>query len=94
MYTKNNRERVKNADGSNSFLLEPVTYTKQLEVKKKSSAEKEIKIVSEILDKDDQLNLMATLIEEYLDSVGYESNMYTYAKSKFADIRNVLANGA
>lgn len=94
MYTRNERIRLKNSDGTNSTVLAPVTYTKAPEVKKKKSAEKEVKIVTEILDKDDQLNLIASLIEEYLDSVGYESDMYTYAKSKFANIRNVLANGA
>ena len=92
MYTKNNRERVKNADGSNSFLLEPVTYTKQLEVKKKSSAEKEIKIVSEVLDRDDQLNLMARIIEQIGDLIGLDTPEFQYAKIKFAQIEEVLSN--
>ena len=55
-----------------------------------ASAIKKEEIVKNILDEEDQLNLLASLIEEYLTSVGHTSPLFTYAQGEFAKIRNVL----
>ena len=54
------------------------------------SAEKKNIIVEDILDEEDQLNLLAALIEEYLESVNYNTPLFLYAKGEFAKIKAVL----
>ena len=58
-----------------------------------TSALKKEEIVSNILGEEDQLNLLASLIEEYLLSVNHVSPLFTYAQGEFAKIRAVLNNG-
>lgn len=74
---------------NNGVLIKKVdVYTP--DEKLNSSALKKEEIVSTILDEEDQLNLLATLVEEYLLSVGYTSPVFTYAQGEFAKIRAVL----
>lgn len=54
------------------------------------SAIKKQEIVSTILSEEDQSNLLASLIEEYLNSIGYQSDLFTYSKNEFAKIKAVL----
>ena len=77
----------------NGFLVEKPKYIEVPEVKKASSAKKKIKITTEILDEDDQLNLLAANVEEmgeFLKTLGFQSELFEYSKIKFAEIRAVL----
>ena len=75
-------------------VLSPKRQTKKVEYKAKrkfdTSALKKQEIVENILDEEAQLNLSASLQEEYLLSVGYSSPLFDYAKGEYAKIRAVL----
>jgi len=73
-YINNPRERSKNIDGSASFLVKPQTATLVSTTKSKESANKEIAITGSIADRDTQLNLMASTLQELIVHLGLDVN--------------------
>jgi len=90
-YEYNEQQRLKNPDGTNSTVLAPKEAVAKPQVKRKASADKHKLIANTILSEHDQINMLASLVEEYLVSVNYSSPLFSYAQSKFAEIKAELA---
>ena len=89
-YDKLPRNRPKNSDGSTGMYVEKQMYQKQPDVKKESSKTKEVTIETTVLDRDGQLNLLATLVEQIGDSISLNTPEFAYAKTKFFQIKTIL----
>ncbi len=61
------------------------------QVKVELSAYKEKEIVTKVLDRDDQLNMLALIIEQIGTHAGLDTAEFTLAKQKFAEIQAILA---
>ena len=72
------------------FLVSKPMVERLPEVKKKSSAYKEDVIVNTILDRDSQLNLLATIVLQLGELAGLDTPEFTHAKAKFAEIKLAL----
>ena len=73
-----------------NLLSKKVTYIPKTYVD--TEAVKKDTIVSN-LSESDQMNLMATLVEQIGDLVMLDTPEFAYAKTKFAEIKTVLNNG-
>jgi len=54
------------------------------------SAERKEEIVSTVLKEEDQINLLAVIVEQIGDSIGLDTPEYNYAKVEFAKIKTIL----
>ena len=72
------------------FLVTAKRFEKQPAIKKEASMTKEVVIENTILDRDDQLNLMAVILEQLGDFVLLDTPEFAYAKQKFTEIRAEL----
>jgi len=83
------QEYRRNLDGTPSGFIKTVRKYVADDITYNSADKKEI-IVKDILDVEDQLNLLALIVEQIGDSIALDTSEYTYAKAKFAEIKAVL----